>query len=551
VRTLLFTGLAGVAWIIICRRHSSVPSQQQAQQPDDQTSMELNVTFLEHFPRQRPARSDSFNAPTRLGTSISQAYCSASAMDLDVVDYTLVTQCSDDRLWMMKHHCERWQKANTYVEDDLDNVNGTKTLWSPIISLAVYTNQTAAAVHHLLVSEMGCLASQLMVQTLSPALQEDDVLKGYPVNILRNMALSAVPTSHVVYVDIDFWPSVDLYDTLQQEVIRNHLALDPRATLVIPAYMILRQCAYERDKVTGEVLIRSDCPEKNIPKMPYTQSQLFNLILQHQAGRFDPTNKGGHGSTKYRDWIDQRPNTLLPIECVSSNRYEPYLVFRFCPSLDTDQSNRTNEAGIIQPLLPPFQPDFTGYGKNKMTWILHLRRLGYVFHQLGRSYLVHYPHVESPARLAWGRSSVVNASVVPKLDPAAMSALAKQFLSKHVPGRVGAMIDGAATLPGVVKEDPDTLSTRLLRRGPTAPSNAAGEAKPVDAFVGVVLPSHRQRTDELYVEFRQWLRSTVPDQLTRTPRCSDALTDDDRLLLPGRANDDEIDNSGAKQEQEM
>jgi len=67
------------------------------------------------------------------------------------------------------------------------------------------------------------------------------------------------------------------------------------------------------------------------------------------------TNFGGHGSTRYAEWLEQKPDQLLPIECVHSNRYEPYLVVRYCSQL------------------PPFQKIFSGYGKNKVRSILFCR----------------------------------------------------------------------------------------------------------------------------------------------------------------------------------
>lgn len=47
---------------------------------------------------------------------------------------------------------------------------------------------------------------------------------------------------------------------------------------------------------------------------------------------------------------------LHPIPCFRSNRYEPYLLLRRCA-----------------PTLPPFAEAFTGYGKNKIQHVAHLR----------------------------------------------------------------------------------------------------------------------------------------------------------------------------------
>lgn len=260
------------------------------------------------------------------------------------VTFTLVTQLSDDRLWMMEHHCHRWTAAP--------------------ISIAVFTDRTADQIRHDLQS-MHCQTDLISIQTLQGYSDED-----YPVNVLRNLALSVVKTTHVVYVDIDFWESLDLSHTLHLH--RDTLYQDPKAAFIVPAFQLNRQCVEWRD-----------CREKNIPVMPTDKRHLLDLMFERRADPFDPTNVGGHGTTRYGDWFDQTADQLLPIECIKSNRYEPYLVFRYCRDL------------------PPFQEAFSGYGKNKMTWVMHLRRKGWTFWQLGESFVVHYPHLDSKSRMHW------------------------------------------------------------------------------------------------------------------------------------------------------
>ena len=260
------------------------------------------------------------------------------------VTFTLVTQFSDDRLWMMEYHCQRWQAAP--------------------MSVAVFTERSEEQVRQDL-QNLHCPVDLISIATVGGYSQEE-----YPVNVLRNTALKAVETTHVVYVDIDFWESTDLSHTLHLH--RDVLYADPKAALVVPAFQLNRQCKEWRD-----------CRENNIPVMPKTRIELLDLMFDRKADPFDPTNKGGHGTTRYMDWFDQPADQLLPIECIQSNRYEPYLVFRYCHDL------------------PPFQVAFSGYGKNKMTWVMHLRRAGYKFWQIGESFVVHYPHLDSKSRMHW------------------------------------------------------------------------------------------------------------------------------------------------------
>jgi hypothetical protein len=71
----------------------------------------------------------------------------------------------------------------------------------------------------------------------------------------------------------------------------------------------------------------------------------------------------------------------LPIDCLHSWLYEPYLVVRYCREM------------------PPFQEAFTGYGRNKVSWMTHSRRLGHKYQQPGGAFVIHFPHAYSKARL--------------------------------------------------------------------------------------------------------------------------------------------------------
>lgn len=155
----------------------------------------------------------SLDAPTSCNATLGE----------NGVEFTLVTQVSSDRMWMMEHHCSRWRLAN-------------RTFYP--ISVAVLTNETTAETKHR-IQKMGCDLDVVTVQTLSASLYPWD---DYPVNTLRNLALKAVKTSHVVYVDIDFWITRDMSEILQLPEVQDQLSSDPKAALVIPAFQMQRQC---------------------------------------------------------------------------------------------------------------------------------------------------------------------------------------------------------------------------------------------------------------------------------------------------------------------
>ena len=258
-----------------------------------------------------------FGADSRVDFQLRTPHAPSCGRPLAPADvaFTLVSQLSEDRLWMVPFHCQRWGDHP--------------------MSIAVSSDRTAKDVTAELVSK-GCSGERLTVQTVGT--HYDPTGKEYPVNLLRNVALAAVATSHVVYADVDFWPSANLYDVLSSPAPTQRFAADPKFLTIVPAFQMFRRCREYKD-----------CKNKNLPAMPTTRSELFALIRQKQASTFDPTNRGGHGSTKYITWRDQDTGTLVDLKCIKSNRFEPYLAFRYCADL------------------PPFQERFTGYGKNKMT----------------------------------------------------------------------------------------------------------------------------------------------------------------------------------------
>ena len=340
------------------------------------------------------------------------------------IAYTLVTQLSTDRLWMMEPHCHRW---------GLD---------API-SVVFFTDETPESITDQLLS-LGCRRDQLTVQTLSTKAYAKTE---YPVNKMRNMALAAVKTSHVMYVDVDFWEAERLREVLEMNSVKEEFAKDHKLAAVVPAFQIMRQCKEYRD-----------CREENLAKMPNTTEQMMDLVKNASAGAFDPTNRGGHGSTSYGAWYLQKEGEMYDIPCFKSKRYEPYLAFRYCQDL------------------PPFQEQFTGYGKNKLTWVMQMRRMGWDFVQLGQIFLVHYPHLDSASRLEWNEG----------------------------PKKI---------------QDPVKLKDGTVRRR---------EPKEVDNIDWSQY--QRGQVDQLYVDFRHWLETDVPDN-ARVQPCKDAVDDDNMLWI--------------------
>ncbi len=366
----------------------------------------------------------------------------------DEIDTTLVTQLSDDRLWMMQHHCKRYGPH--------------------AMSIAVYSNSTREHIVDELL-EMGCTiqdigkslttgnGSHVSVHVLDA--QTHGAWNNYPVNELRNLALKGVKTTHITYIDVDFWPSKGLYNAIFSKTIRKALWEDPKLALVIPAFQLKRKRDCRDETI--------DCRDEHVPRMPTTTSQLKQMVIDRSVEVFDPTNRGGHGSTDYKHWFehqldaDDEENSLHEIPCLKSHRYEPFVTIRYC-----------------REITPPFQQAFSGYGKNKMTWMMQVVASGFLFSQVAGAYLIHYPHAISHSRRDWNKA--------PK-----------------------ELVEGNS-------KDNKNYSVRRV--------------KPSDGNLGFE-NYHRGRVDEFYIQFKEWLHESIPDTQARIEMCEDAQDDDSKLWI--------------------
>jgi hypothetical protein len=267
------------------------------------------------------------------------------------VDFTLAIQISWSRLWIMKHQCDRWG----------DNP------MSLVVWLGYETENAHEGSIRDQLQDMGCNLSMIKVSVLASTSRKQD--QKYPVNRLRNLAISKVTTSHTITMDADFLVSPGLYESLTLH--RNVLAIDHKLALVIPALEIPLRC--EPSSSPG-------CRNYHMQMAPVSKKHARKLKLKpFQASQ----NPQGHSSTRYKSWFSQGAEQLVPIKCVLSGRYEPYLVVRNCR--DT----------------PPFQEAFTGYGQNKISWIKHLRVLDFKMFRIGDGFCVHVPHGASTAKKLW------------------------------------------------------------------------------------------------------------------------------------------------------
>ena len=273
------------------------------------------------------------------------------------VSFTLATQSTPERLWMLKFVCQRWR--------------------GPIV-IAVYTDGTTA-----IEKEKDC-GDRVSYRILSASHSTFKDAAAYPVNTLRNEAIKGVKTSHFLLADVDLWPDSSLLRRLHLVAKTTpDLFRDPQRAVVIPAFAreVKTDCSSSTAARDSGANYRMRECYREAELMPSTFDDLKDCIIKKECHVFDRYNQDGHGTTDYKAWLRQTKVRHVP--CFLSNRYEPYVVL------------------AKTPLLPPFEETFTGYGKNKIQNLVHLRYVGWHFAVFPRSFLAHFPHHKSAARMAW------------------------------------------------------------------------------------------------------------------------------------------------------
>lgn len=308
------------------------------------------------FPIDRSTARRSAVHPSRLGLK-QQACPSVAPKDMDV---TMITQASLDRAWMIGALCRTWSGPLTAVV--FTGESSPSIITDTFGTLTEFDRKMNSFKH-------SCAKIILVGGRKDP--------DRYPINAMRNIGIRTVKTSHYLYIDIDFWPDSYLYDRVVSPLLTNGVLRDPAAGVVVAAFQ------QEKEGCTGIDM----CRIKHEGHMPDSFQDLKKCVRRGACEQFDKANERGHSTTDYTKWFQQPYDDVRRIECFLSERYEPYVVLRRCPST------------------PLFNEGFVGYGKNKIQHINHLRYAGFTFYVLPQSFLIHFPHPISASRRQWGKNT--------------------------------------------------------------------------------------------------------------------------------------------------
>ncbi|THD26988.1 LARG2 [Fasciola hepatica] len=206
----------------------------------------------------------------------------------------------------------------------------------------------------------------------------------YPINELRNLALSYARTDVVFHLDIDFVPSTNLYTALQELIKRrwsNANSIKNRSEcFVVPAFETFDT--------------RTTVPSTKQTLLDAWDERLI-LPFRHRIWT------RGHLATNYTKW--RNATSLYQVQW--SADYEPYLV--------------------IHRSAPLFDPRFVGFGWNKASYIMKLDAAGYQMYVLPDAFVLHLPHPPSVEVLRY-RSSPLYRYCIDKMKLDFIKDLAKE-----------------------------------------------------------------------------------------------------------------------------
>lgn len=216
-------------------------------------------------------------------------------------------------------------------------------MWKGPVTVAIYLRQGETLTNSEYGKQIQSLLDTYDERRLRCAIvEQQDKNEYYPVNRLRNVALSLALTEFIAFVDADFSVPEQMYENLMKHIRRFDRSSELKTALVIPAF------------------------QTNLHFLPSTKASMKSAIRKKTVKAFQQDGyPSGHYATNTKRWLDSD----RPYEISYRFGYEPFLVLR-------------------RPA-PYYDERFVGYGQNKVSYAYELAARNYRFVVLPDVYIIH------------------------------------------------------------------------------------------------------------------------------------------------------------------
>ncbi|KAI9259580.1 glycosyl-transferase for dystroglycan-domain-containing protein [Phascolomyces articulosus] len=272
--------------------------------------------------------------PGYMDREITVAHTGTQASSELPYDVTLVSQFSVNRLDVFTQVLDAWPgpvSVAIYLTEPND-VNQLKSFFAIPANVIQY--------------------SRVHIVVVKPDYTNPDRLK-YPINHLRNLAITASTTSHIFVMDADFTPPTHFYEHAQSKLlpalVEQHY--NRRVAMVVPCYAILES-------------------HKDDP-LPQNTAELHSLVKEGIAYITDPGT--GHGPTLALPMALDSPALSLYYEVCYESQWEPYYI-------------------VPRETTPLYDARFRNQGGDKQSHALQLNALGFQFLVSNHAFILHKDH---------------------------------------------------------------------------------------------------------------------------------------------------------------
>jgi len=264
--------------------------------------------------------------------------------------------------------------------------------------------------------------------------------KLYPINALRNLAVSQARTELVFLLDVDFVPSAGLLrDLTRQSTLLSHLTAS-KAALVLPAFEVNSRHRLPRQQAALAALTSSSPP------------QASGFHIDHFPV--------GHAPTDFARWF----SAGRPYEVAYEENFEPYII-------------------ASRKWLPAYDERFRGYGLNKVSHLYAVATQGARFLVLPNHFVAAHEHAKSSS---WQSIYGAEADVMHRMR---LTALWRRFKAELPPlPAPKATTPKVSILPAALPSATASLSGETRKRA--VPSAIEGDGNDGGAAEEVVARTH-------------------------------------------------------------